>query len=128
MLLTSTTIEEWDKNYQRNDRQKTLKQKLQNEIDIVSQEDQWLEKYNQLIEFYQKQGHTQVNHSNSADKSLVYWVGTQRKSCNNEKRRKMLNSIGFVFSASKERDRHKTLKQNEMNIVAHEDRWLEKYN
>jgi len=66
---------------------------------LEGQEDQWLEKYNQLKEFYQKHGHTRVTCSN-ADKSLVRWVGTQR-GCKMEKRRKMLDLIEFVWPSPK---------------------------
>ena len=64
------------------------------------QEDQWLEKHNQLKEFYQKHGHTRVTYSN-ADKSLVLWVKTQRCCCKMEKRRKMLDLIEFVWPSPK---------------------------
>ena len=108
-LLASTVIAEWDSNGQHDHRRKMLEL---SEMCIASREDQWLEKYNQLKELYQKHGRAPVTYSNCTDKSLVAWVKTQRQSCKVESRIKLLKSIGFVFSASD----------------GPEDQWLEKYN
>ena len=70
------------------------------EMSIVSREDQWLEKYNQLKEFYQKHGHTQVTYSKCSDESLVRWVRNQRRCCKMESRTKLLNAVGFVWCVS----------------------------
>ena len=59
-------------------------------------EDQWLQKFNQLKEFYNANGHTRVMRSN-ADKSLTSWVRRQRYCCRIESRRKMLDSIEFIW-------------------------------
>ena len=42
-------------------------------------EDQSLERYNQLKDFYNKNGYTKVTYSNCADKSLVNWANWQRR-------------------------------------------------
>lgn len=77
-----------------------------------AREDQWLKKFNQLKEFYQRYGHTQVTQSNCSDKSLVNWVGWQRFDCNIEKRKQMLDSVEFNWPSSD----------------AYEAKWLEKFN
>ena len=69
----------------------------------------WFEKFNDLTDFYRKNGHTQVTDSNCIDKSLVSWVNNQRQFCKDEKKIKLLNSMEFIWSVSRE------------------DQWLEKF-
>ena len=93
------------------DRRKQSCSEQMDEMNIVAGgEDRWLEKFNQLKEFYQKHGHTKVPYCNGADNSLCNWVINQRRRCNMENRTTLLKSIGFVMNE---------------NIVAREDRWLE---
>ena len=61
---------------------------------------------------YQKCGHTQESYFNCSDNSRCQWVINQRHCCIKEKRRKLLESIGFVFSESN----------------AQEDKWLDSCN
>lgn len=51
-------------------------------------EAKWLEKFNALKDFYNKNGHTHLADSNCSDKSLVYWVKRQRRECTMENRKK----------------------------------------
>jgi len=107
--LASTAIAKWDHNGQHSH---SHRRKMSN----TSREDRWLEKYNQLKEFYQKHGRIPVTYFNRAPKSLAYWVNKQRHCCKMESRIKLLNAIGFVWIASE------ALEDQQ------EDRWLEKYN
>ena len=59
-------------------------------------EDQWLQKFNQLKEFYNAHGHTRVMRAN-ADNSLIDWVHRQRYYCNMENRRKTLELTEFIW-------------------------------
>ena len=102
-MLASTVIAEWDRNGQQNHRRKTL------EPIEMRPEDQWLEKCNQLKEFYQNHGHARVTCTNCEDKSLVRWVDRQRRCCETEIKIKLLNDVGFDWTSQ-------------------EDRWLEKCN
>jgi len=76
------------------------------------QEEQWLENFNELKDFYKTNGHAKVTEANCTDKTLVEWVKTQRKRCVIEKRIKLLDSIEFIWSFSEMR----------------EDQWLEIFN
>ena len=102
-LLAHTVVEEWDHNSQQNHRRK-----MSNALWEV----RWLEKYNQLKEFYQKHGRVPVTSFNRADKSLAHWVKTQRRCCKMESRIELLNAVGYVWCPSE----------------SSEDRWLKKYN
>lgn len=70
-------------------------------------EAKWLERFHELEEFYVTNGDTKVTKSNGSDKSLAQWVRTQRQYCKNEKRIKLLNSIGFIWSQSRSVTREK---------------------
>ena len=77
-LLASTVIAEWDRNGQQNRILLTIARRKMLELSkmsIVSREDRWLEKYNQLKEFYQRHGFVPVTSSNCEDKSLAHWGG-----------------------------------------------------
>ena len=43
-------------------------------INIMSRDDQWLEKYNRLNDFFQKHDHTKVPYARITDNSLYHWV------------------------------------------------------
>jgi uncharacterized protein YbgA (DUF1722 family) len=62
---------------------------------------QWHMKYEQLVEFKQKNGHCMVPKSYEQDKSLGHWVSKQRKCRNNntirQDRKIILNEIGFSW-------------------------------
>jgi len=62
------------------------------------QENQWIKMYNKLLRFRKLHGTTIVSESHK-DKSLVYWVLRQRqvKTRMSVKRRKLLNTTGFVW-------------------------------
>jgi len=109
-LLASTAIAEWDHNGQHNHRHKPL----------GLNEMKWLEKFNQLKEFYHQHGHAKVPSSYGGDNSLCSWVHHQRHHCKIEKRRKMLKAIGFVFNDPKARVTYREIQE--------QHKWQEKYN
>ena len=82
----------------------------------MSRDDQWLEKYNRLNDFFQKHDHTKVPYARITDNSLYHWVQYQRQRYKMESRIKLLNAIGFIFSESiptkKEFFKYKKLKSN----------------
>ena len=54
-------------------------------------------KFHSIEIFYNKNGHTQVTHSNCTDNSLGNLVSMQRRCCGMEKSRKRLDLIGFIW-------------------------------
>ena len=64
----------------------------------------WFEKFNDLKEFYKMNGHAKVTKSNCADKFLVNWVETQHHMHIIGERRKLLDSIEFIWSFSEMRE------------------------
>ena len=70
---------------------------LLNAIGFVwtSPEDLWLEKYNQLKDFYQKQGRVPMTYSNCTDKSFVRWDYDRRCCYKLESRIELMNAIEF---------------------------------
>lgn len=86
------------------EREKTLKKIGFAFYDDVAElkEKKWIDKYNRLLKFKKKYGHTVVPESYK-DKELVYWVQHQRQA-NSKKtlypgRKKLLEKIGFVWKA-----------------------------
>merc|ERR1712151_1232330 len=77
-------------------------------------EARWLEKFQQLQEFYNKHGHSRVTKSNCNDESLIKFTQRQRTHCKKESRRKMLDSVEYSWSIT-----HKYKPQQE---------WLEMFN
>ena len=58
-------------------------------------EAKWFEKFIEVKDFKEKHGHTQV--TRSMHKQLFDWIIRQRFECEKEDRRKLLDSIGFVW-------------------------------
>jgi len=67
------------------------------------QDSMWFEKFNQLKDFHEVNGHSQVTKSNYHNISLVNWVTHQRQRCKIEYKRNLLDSIDFVWDATQTR-------------------------
>ena len=78
-------------------------------------EAQWLEKFHELKEFININGHVHVTRSNCSNISLWQWVNRQRITCKLDHRRELLDSIGFAWNGLEVKDE------------IHEAQWLEKF-
>jgi hypothetical protein len=85
--------------------------RLLNELDFVWDplEELWTKRYEELVEYYRRHGHTMVPRESETHKELGFWVGTQRRrykqkiegkpggSLMTDKRIRMLNELNFVW-------------------------------
>ena len=98
----------WVDNLRGRKKRGSLTEKKIEELDDLNfawepNKDQWSQKFEELKEFCNKNGHANVTPSN-ADESLARWAQNQRQVCKIEERRKMLDSIEFIWSFSEARD------------------------
>jgi len=67
-------------------------------IDTVKKHhERWMEMYGRLQEFRNANGHTLVPSNFQQDPELAVWVRNQRRRCTNERLRKLLDDMGFVW-------------------------------
>ena len=76
---------------------------------VDARSEQWHEKFQALVRFFQKHGHAQVPHTSDDDPSLVQWVKRQRhqhklkkgghRSALTDEREALLEQLGFVWDS-----------------------------